>query len=136
MPVIGTGTFFPQGGFAFPRSYVGNVALPSDWDLEAQIDNFFIFNDFRFYNDRIFIRFLPQFWAWSSNRYTLDHCVIDCYYYPLPSTTPTPTPYSLSWLPATTTHNATLKLLSPFFGSGIQYFPLPPRDQPYWLPDW
>lgn len=134
MPVIGTGTFNPQGGFSFPRSYVGNVAFPADWTLESHTNEQFVFNDFMFYNDRIFVNLYQPFWAWSSNRYTLDHIVVDCYYHALPSTVDTPTPFSLTYLPPTPTHAATLRLLSPFFGSTIQYFSLPPVNQPYWLP--
>ena len=134
MPTIGTGTFTPQGQFSFPRSYVGNVAFPADWDLEGHTLHQFVFNDFRFYNDRIFCNLYSPLWAWSSNSYTLDHVVVDLFYHALPSTLDTPPPYTLKFLPATPLHAATLALTSPFFSTTLQYFPLPPVDQPYWLP--
>lgn len=134
MPVIGAGTFNPNAGFSFPRSYVFWVAFPSDWTLESHTDGQFVFNDFMFYNDRIYINLYHSFWAWNSNRYTLDHIVVDCYYHPLPSTVDTPTPFSLSYIAPTPTRKATIRLLSPFFGTGLQYFALPSPSVPYWLP--
>lgn len=132
---IGTGTFFPQGQFSFIRPYVGNFAVPSVWNLESHSAHQFVFNDFGIYNDRIFINLFPAFWGWTTNNYTLDHIVTDCYYHALPSTVDTPTPFSLTFVPATPTRLATLKLLSPYFATTLQYFPLPARDQPYWMPD-
>lgn len=125
----------PNGGFSFPRSYVGNVAFPSDWDLEEHILGQFIFNDFRFYNDRIFCNLYAPLWAWSSNNYTLGHVVVDLFYHPLPSTVDTPTPFTLRFRPAVPGRAATLELTSPFFGTALQDFPLPSVDQPYWLPE-
>lgn len=134
MPVIGTGTFLPQSGFNFPRSYVSSIAFPSDWTLESHAGNEFVFNDFLFYNDRIFVNLYENFWPWSSNVYSLDHIVVDCYYHALPSPVDLPTPFSLTWLPGTTANNGKLVFLSPFFGSSVQTFALPAAPSSYWLP--
>lgn len=134
MPVIGIGTFYPQGGFTFPRSYVSRFAFPSYWTLESHAGNQFVFNDFPVYNDRIFVNLYQNFWAWNSNAYSLDHIVVDCYYHALPSTVDLPTPFSLTWVAGTTSTNATIVLLSPFFGSSLQFFALPAAPGNYWLP--
>jgi hypothetical protein len=114
---------------------VGNVAFSTDWTLESHANEQFVFNDFSLYNDRIFVNLYAPLWPWSSNNYTLDHVVVDCYFHALPSTTPIPLDFIFTFVPGTPSHKATLRLLNQFFATTVQYFPLPAVDQPYWLPE-
>jgi len=132
VPVIGTGTFYPSPVFNVPRQYAYNFATHTDWTLESHVDNVFVFNDFTLYNDRIFITLRASFWPWTSNSYLMQTIVVEAYYHALPSTTPIPLPFTLTWVPSNASHQATVRLTHSAFSASYQWFPLPPVDEPYW----
>lgn len=133
MPAPG-GTFFPNGRFTMPRSYVGafvlNVTAPV-----TQADNAIEFTDPLNPLVHFHIKIDRRFWDWSSNTWTLDHIVEESWYYVLPSPTTAPMPFSLSYFTYST--NAIPSLgFQPFGITFPDYhpFPLPTAPPDYWLP--
>lgn len=132
---IGTGYFLPQGQFSVQRSFITAVAFDGIFPYQVGTPPNFIFNPVTEPMNYYYINFLPEFWEWSSNSYTLDHLVIVAYKVALPDPTPIPYDYRLNYKPATATTPACVHLLPHFYTSSPVYYDMPARDQPYWLPD-
>ena len=95
---IGTGAFYPGGRFTFPRSYIAKVENCTAGFLLTQTGNVFTL-DFRpTFNTIYHWRFHPDWWAWSSNVWTLDHIITECYYTLPPSPVETPLNFGLYWV--------------------------------------
>jgi len=95
----------------------------------------FIFNPVSEPPNFYHIYVLPEFWAWSSNSYTLDHIIIESF--AVFGADPTHVPYNfkLKYVPATPTTPAAVEILPPGFTSTPIFYAMPPRTVPYWLPD-
>jgi hypothetical protein len=131
---IGTGTYSPQGRFGFPRSYIGAVAFPSELTLEAAAFGVYVLNDFGIFNDRLFVKLKFNFFQWTSNKYTLDYIVEECYFHALPSTTENPLNFHIHFLPGDGVNKATLFIQLAPFSNVPDRIALPAATVPYWRP--
>lgn len=95
---IGTGAFYPSGRFVTPRSYVAKIVNHSAGFTLTQAANVFTL-DFRpTYPSVYHWTFHPNFWAWSSNCWSLDHIITESYYVQTPDPTQIPLNFGLYWV--------------------------------------
>ena len=132
---IGTGVFSPQGQFSVQRSFIQVVAIDGIFLPVATLGPNFEFHPTAGPTQHYFISFLPEFWAWSSNSYTLDHIVTEAYYTFPPSPIQFPFNYELRYFPPTPSENGGVFFVFPTFGLPPAIYSMPPRTLPYWLPD-
>jgi len=134
VPILGTPTYLPAGQFAFPRPYVEQVTFHFNSGVSfAQSDNEFFITDGSNPNVHVVCNWLPEFWATSSNRYTIDHCLVDWWLLIDPSPTPLPLDFTLTYFIDPVTIKPEL-----FIGvaaATTRYsFALPPAPADYWTP--
>jgi len=131
---IGVGTFSPNGHFAFPRSYVYRVVFSDILLPLTSPGPSFVFNPSIVPTDHYHITFRPNFWVWSSNRWTLDHIISDCFRTVDPSPTQIPVDFTLSYVPPDATHPPRL-VFRPFgvVTPDVSYS-MPAQPLNYWLP--
>lgn len=73
----------PQGQFAFPRSYVPGIYVRHDGLPPTLVDNLLTFVVAGSPDALVRVWFDEKFLPWSSNRWTLDHIIVDAsYQYP------------------------------------------------------
>jgi hypothetical protein len=105
---IGVGTYSPGERFAFPRSYIAGVVNHSAGFTLTQALNIFTLDFHPTYTSVYTWVFSPDFWFWSSNCYTLDHVVEECYYRDNPGDPPIPLNFGLRWSRSTPPHHPIL----------------------------
>lgn len=133
--VLGSGTFIPNAKFAVPRSYLRGIWLSFDTPaIVSWSDNAVNFADSAMPVVTGRIAFLPEFWAWNSNRYTLDFTIIESWYSFNGGVTQIPLPYCLTWY-----HDndmSTYLVYGPFcaVGTGAFKHDMPPAPPDYWQP--
>lgn len=132
---IGTGYFFPQGQFSVQRSYVTAVAFDQDLTLASHSGTTYKFNWMGITSVIFTWTFLPEFFPWSSNSYTLDHLIIESYIQEAPGFAIVPYDFRLWYWPGTPTTPPGVKISPTVTDNTPTFYNLPPRDQPYWLPD-
>lgn len=134
MGVKGIGSY-PQGAkFSYPRAFISLLGYGNILTFSSQAGRFFTFT---FVPDpTVFVVYgiTSEVFAWSSNGYSLDFFVTDCYAYTLVFPTPFPLDYRVTYFPPTTTHLAGIDVHLGVDASTRLLLPLPPQDQPYWLP--
>lgn len=131
---LGAGTFVPGGRFSFPRSYVPQFLVNVDTDTFVVALHACAFLDPNNHNFSFHIILDPRFYEWSSNKWTLDHVVLESYYVISPDPTEIPMPFVLSF--HTYGAGAQALIFQPF---GINFIenrkvPLPPPPSDYWTP--
>jgi hypothetical protein len=125
---------YPSAQFAFPRSYAYQLSLLGQSnDVEQFGDKFiqwidrsigygvtYVLNDF----------ILP----WSSNRYTLDHVVYDCWWHAFFDGVHHPQAYTVNfWVRGSPLLN-TITLVDPALQTHEAFIALSPSPTGYWTP--
>jgi len=134
MPVLATVTYPSGPQCNFPRSYTNFFSLSwvSDYYLVTD-GNPFVFHTPSFGGVNVHLKFKDEFYAWSSNIYSLDWILEDYWAEVAPTYAP---------VNAGTIHFATgVHALTGVWGFNIGqpleqkflYFPLPPAPPDYWL---
>ncbi len=95
---IGTGAFYPGGRFTFPRSYLAKVENCSAGFSLVQTYNKFSLSFAPAYVSVYHWTFDERFWVWTSNVWTLDHIITECYYEQTPDPTQIPLNFGLYWV--------------------------------------
>jgi len=131
---IGTGTFLPSARFAFPRSYVYEIAIARYGDTLTQAGMTFTIHAPPPDPTVLIIVFDSRLGVWTSNRLTLDFCVKECYVLAGGVPPQIPLNYSLSYgLNPLTDHPALL--FEWFLGTpDFQTVKLVQQNPNYWLP--
>lgn len=106
---IGTGAFYPGGRFTFPRSYIAKVFNCSAGFALSQNGNKFELSFHPAYPSVYHWTFHPDFWKWTSNAWTLDHIITECYYVDTPSTVQIPLNFGLYWVRYAPSHSPQLQ---------------------------
>lgn len=134
MPVLGTPTYLPSGQFAFPRPYAEQVTFHfGPGAIIVQSVNEFFITDGGNPNVHVVCNWLPEFWATSSNRYTIDHLLVDWYLLIDPSPTPLALNFTLTWFKDPVTIKPELFIGLPTANTRYT-FALPPAPPGYWTP--
>ena len=131
---IGVGTYFPNGQFSVQRSYAYAVAFDGLFLPLVNPGPDFVFTPAADPTQHFFISFLPQFWEWSSNSYTLDHIIVASYFTAPPTFTPTPYNFRLRWLPGTATTPPAVEFFPTGSDTPPAFYALPDQPPGYWLP--
>lgn len=135
--VLGAGTFVPRAKFAFPRSYLYGIWFSFDTGSVVNwTDNT---ADFIAPGGTVTgrVTFAPEFWAWSSNCYTLDFAIIESWYAVFPSPTQNPLPFALTYY-SDPLNGRPYLVYNPFSAVGTADFKhaAPPAPSDYWRPPW
>lgn len=134
MPIYGSVSYAPYSGFAFPRPYIHQITFRFGVGaIVTHSDEDFFITDGTNPAVHVVCNLLPEFWATSSNRYTLDYVIVDLY----ALHDPDPTPIPLSWIcyyridPLTIEPEIVIGL-----SGGTVYYPtaMPPAPAGYWTP--
>jgi hypothetical protein len=98
MPMtIGTGSFSPGGRFAFPRSYIAGVNNYSAGFTLTQSLNQFTLDFHPTFSSVYHWTFDIDFWFLTSNCWTLDHIITECWYNNAPGDPQIPLDFGLRW---------------------------------------
>jgi len=134
-PVIGSGSFYPQGKWFFPRSYVFGVVVQLEGWTTFAVDNVYTSVDNGNPARQLVYVLRPNVFVWSSNYYSLDYIICESRITNFAGDAWHPISYeclydidfvgTLPYLTLRTTG---------FFATHKQYFPLPPAPPDYWLP--
>jgi len=134
-PLIGAGTYVPNGQYNFPRSYIRGFGIQIVAGNIAQSDNVFVLTNPP--SPSVYTLSINEyFWNWSSNRYTMDHVIGESFYSPLGDGSNTEMPFLLQF------YNKPDELgnwivYSPFSSpGGVTWYELPPAPPDYWLRQW
>lgn len=130
---LGVGTFFPQGQFYVTRSYMKEVVVRVDANAVVMNQETISFVDPN--NPNVFFVMVldTDFYQWSTNKRSLDHMVVESYYYVFPDLTQLPMSFDLRYNAGGAAPVPNIELV-PF---GLAFttrwrFPLPGTAQPYW----
>lgn len=129
---IGTIIGQPSQHFAMPRSYLWGISLKWAASNFYWTDNQVLVWDLTNTTFYFGLIFKPEFWAWSSNRWTVDYVLSQAWYVNPNPVLGTPLDAYVSFFGTLNPNGAVLEI-SPF-GLGSVQFPhaLPPIDRPYW----
>lgn len=135
-PIIGVGTYVPNGQYAFPRSYIRGFGIQIVAGTITQLGNGFVLSNPP--SPAVYAVIINDyFYNWSSNGYTLDHVIGESYYSPLGDGSYIPMPFLLQFYNRTDERGSWI-VYSPFSSpGGVTWFELPPAPPGYWLvTDW
>ena len=134
MSIVGAATYLPQGQFAFPRPYISQFTFGFGVGaIIVQSDEQFYITDGLNPFVHVVCNLLPEFWATSSNRYTLDFVVVDWWLIIDPSPLHQPLNFNLKFQHDPVTLKPELYLY--LAGATARYsYPLPPPPDDYWTP--
>jgi hypothetical protein len=129
---IGTVTGQPSQHFAMPRSYLWGISIKSGAAVPVWSDNQMLLWDFTFTTFYWGLIFKPEFWAWSSNRWTVDFVLHDAWYGNTNPALGSPLPVYVSYFQNQQPEGAVLEVAA--FGLGDHIYPhaLPSTTDPYW----
>lgn len=134
MPVLGTGSFLPNSGFAFTRPYVMFVEFgfgPGVTHVGSGPN--FYFTDGSNPNIHVVANLKPSLFALRTNSLTLDYVLVDWWLLIDPNPNPQPLNYNVLYRFDPTTHRPGISIY--VAGWSVMYrFPIPLQPQPYWLP--
>jgi hypothetical protein len=134
LPIHGTPTYAPNGEFAFPRPYVKQITfrLGSNALFSQSNEQFYITDGNTGFN-HIIVNFIPGLFGSNSNRYTIDHCIVDWWLIVDPSPTPIPLNFEFGYYGGASFNGPGLILTLPGW-STLYSFQLPPPPPGYWTP--
>lgn len=133
---IGTVNGYPSDKFAFPRSYVRSVGVRSGTALAIWTDNRMDLTDPSTGVTYWTYVFKPEFWAWSSNRWTLDWILEESYYIPFVGSPKVPLNVVCIWVYEVGQFYPTIEV-NPFPGQPfLNQHVLQGAPPDYWLPPW
>lgn len=125
---------YPGNTFAFPRSYVTQLSVLGDSaDVEFSGDLVTMFIS-RPLNYGVAYILQPYIQPWSSNRYTLDFVVQDCWWFFGLDGVHHVQDFTVNVWWRGTPARPTLTLVQPLAGTQEAFLDLPPAPPDYWLP--
>jgi len=131
-PDFGFVTCSPACSFAFTRAYVRQLVFttggwPYTWD--GQLFRVFVGDPLIYINNTLF---RPEFIEWSSNCYTLDFIVQECYYQVPPGFAHNPAGNGVNWYPNSPTNIPSIQIDFVATGAPFSFIELPPAPPDYW----
>jgi hypothetical protein len=132
---IGVITYNPSGQFNLPRSYVYFLRFYVQHSLShvTKISPVEFTIDYTPVPSFVaHVRFLPEFMAWNSNVYSLDHIITDSYY-DLSGSVLNPLNLFVGWASSGQKIQSSINIVLDL-GVDVYEFPLDAPVVPYWLP--
>jgi len=128
------GTYYPSAGFTAPRSYINEVDVALYGTSLQHTSSVWFIHAVPPDPTTIVVEWNPYWYAWNSKSYQLSELLLNFYYIVPPSPTETALPFTLGYWSNPTTLRTGL-YLNWFTGSRLPVIaPVPPVNQPYWLP--
>lgn len=125
---------FPSSHFALPRSYYFQLSLLGDsGDVDQAGDTLTMYIS-RPLNYGIVYVLNPFVIPWSSNRYTLDYIVYDCWWFFGFDGVHHPQAYTVNYWQRGSPARDTLTIVQPLAGTIETFIPIDPPPPSYWLP--
>lgn len=125
---------YPAPQFAFPRSYaIALTTLGDSNDIEISDDTITMYID-RTLNYGVVYVLFPYVIPWSSNRYTLDHIVYDCWWFYGFDGVHHPQAFTTNYWIRTAANVPCVTVVQPLAGTFEAIIPLPSQPPGYWLP--
>jgi len=132
-----TGTYlggYPSDKFAFPRSYAYLLTTVGDSnDVEVDGDTITMFIS-RPLNYGIVYVLNDFIWPWSSNRYTLDFVVYDCWWFFGTDGVHHPQAFTVNYWQRAPLGINSISIIQPLAGTFEALIPLPHQPPGYWTP--
>jgi len=129
-----TGFFTPQAKFAFPRSYFYEIVVEDQAPTILRVGNNIHTIIDASVGYGIWYIINPKMWAWSSNRYTLDHVVLDCWWEYGFDGVHHPQDYGVAWNGEPLRLKTHILINNPFLTTNFARFPVDPQPSNYWTP--
>lgn len=131
---IGTGTFTPNAGFSFPRSFVYELDIASYGDAISQLAARFTIHATPPDPTFAVIQFDNDWYLWNSNVRSLDHVVTEFWYKAGGLGPEIPLPFTLGYRVRPTSLRPSL-YFNWSSGPRLEFiFALPQQPLNYWLP--
>jgi hypothetical protein len=132
MLTLGTAFYSPSAKFAVTRSYVKKIAFttggwPTEWD--GTLFRVYVGSPLVYINN---VLFNPKFIAWSSNVYSLDYIVEQCYYQVPPLFAHNPSTIGVNWFPNDDPPTPSLQIDFIATGYPLSRVTLPPAPGGWW----
>lgn len=132
---IGAVVGYPTTKFALPRSYIKRLMFPARLALAGSVAGVFIFTEPLYPAHTYYVVVKPNFWVWSSNKWTLDFIVDQAYATINPSPTLIPASVFITYKAPVDSTGAALAI-DLFIVEGAYFsVDLPSGTGDYWLPD-
>ena len=132
-----TGVFlgaYPSPQFAFPRSYAYQLSFIGDTtDYDQAGDQFTMWID-RLIGYGITYVLNSYVQPWSSNRYTLDHVVYDCWWHAFFDGVHHPQAYTVNFWTRGSPLRNTVSIIQPLGGTLEKFVHLDQAPMNYWTP--
>jgi len=125
---------YPAPQFAFPRSYAAQLSFMGDsLDYDQAGDTFTMWIDRPTGYGVTYVLF-PFVQPWSSNRYTLDHIVYDCWWHQFFDGVHHPQAFTTNFWWRGTPSRPTITIVQPLAGTLEKFVHLDSAPPGYWLP--
>lgn len=125
---------YPGNTFAFPRSYMHQLSLLGDSSDTEQSGDVFTMWINRAIGYGVTYVLQPYILPWSSNRYTLDFVVYDCWWFANFDGIHHPQGFTVNYWWRGSPARPTITLVQPLAGTQESFFEIPPPPPDYWLP--
>ena len=125
---------YPSNHFAFTRSYITELSIMGDTnDVDRVGDTFTMWID-RSIGYGVTYVLQPYILPWSSNHYTVDYVVYDCWWHAFFDGVHHPQIYAVNVWWRNTPIRQTLSIVQPAAGTMEKHFAIPAAPPTYWLP--
>jgi hypothetical protein len=131
---IGPKTYNAIPKFAFPRSYIHQLVVSDQSPNITLTDNVILTTIDITIGYWIVYVLDPRFMAWSSNRYTLDFPVVECYWQAFFDGVHHPQSVATNYIYYGPTPLPSLEVRNPFLVTDQHVFPLAAAPPGYWVP--
>lgn len=126
--------YFPSAKFAFPRSYFAQILVSDQAADITRVGNSIHTSIDPLIGYGIWYQIHPNIWPWSSNRYTLDFVVVDCWWEAFFDGVHHPQGYTTNFLYYGTPPLPTLQIANPFISTFNEVIHVTQAPSYYWLP--
>jgi hypothetical protein len=124
---------YPDPRFCFTRSYAEFIEVIGDTNDVDVSDNTYIMWIDRSIGYGITYVLNDYIKPWSSNGYTLDHVVYDCWWHAFFDSVHHPQPYTVNFWGRGSNNASTISIIQPAAGTASFVETLPPAPPGYWL---
>ena len=125
---------YPSAQFALNRAYAYQLSfLGATNDLDVSGDTYTLWYDRSIGYGITYVLF-PYFKPWSSNRYTLDFIVYDCWWHAFFDGIHHPQGFTVNYWWRDTPKLPTLTIVDPGSSAAEAFSPLPSQPPTYWFP--
>lgn len=128
------GSYTPQAKFAFPRSYAYQIYVEDQSPNITRVGDYIHTDIDASIGYGIWYKVRPQIWEWSSNRYTLDFVVEDCWWEAFFDGIHHPQDFVVAFASRSTPQIPSIVISNPFIQTDFVVIPISQAATNYWTP--